>query len=1033
MQSKMDTNMNMDIDSKSNPRSEWAAFLSRCLRTRMDTNTFDTEVADFSPKHPVKPAVVADVFLQPQPTNHEALDPRVPRYLQVLIQQKLVDTPSILESLHRYSSSHIYTPVEDETHVRWTNSYAAEEIIFYRLAKNGIASVREALLVCGHMARWMNLFTAAFTAVALGHIQNTHTREEMEAARAAFVMLLLRVSENKYVLDSLSRAPSKVMRQALSDSLASFNPSILGNSTEITDRLELFRTGTLASFEKEGPNNGIDDIEPSIAIDNIAIPDMPTINSRAGLYIYLNAALVGRPLIDDAVLFSYLQQRYQGDVQTTTVDLILASFDVLANAVFRNEGQKTGHLLRSYLINKLPLLLATLGSSMFAPLTPQFCITQALAQVDTNAFPTLSAMFDDNNNNNMFTDSVRQDFCFACCLHELIPESSIEGLLGEITYQSLPQGGRYDKDKLVDECMADPERIQVLVSELDNMDGNVGAVCQALIEVINRLCANRETMTLKLLCSQLAKKPLSLDVMLLFGQPAAILQPLCEVLDNWQYDEDQGEYQPIYEEFGAVILLLLAFVFRYDLSTVDLGIRTPDSFVAKLLNQRQFSRPVEELTEQENRHLDGWITGLFDTDTEAKGLGDELLASCPPQDFYLLVPTLFQQTTLAYDSKYLDDEGLKTGIEYLVDTFLLPSLIMAITYVSHEIWTESKPQADPKDSKPPEKKAVIVILQMILLVKQGSDEAQAMLSAVTNIVAKPLEQALRLYQRQDPKCQDIEPLLNAIKDNIRLSRRTAGAGHNELEAWTGTAGGGLAASVRHTMQTLLSWSLHPAINVMPTSYTHRQMLAAHKLLGERRLLHVILEEVKQQTDAGSGSIIYDIAIALICAPDVTNVPPPVMTLLVDPVNPPVNPQRQMSLREALKDEAEDFKSIHKSDPSLAEHVIRLHRRVEAQLVVHQPAAEAMLQGDLALGLDEDAAAALAAAQGDGLVAGDPSLNLGLGNTSGDLGLSAGDMGLGTGAESSVGLDFGSADDLFNDLSKAAGDDLLEGWDGMDMS
>ena len=120
---------------------------------------------------------------------------------------------------------------------------------------------------------------------------------------------------------------------------------------------------------------------------------------------------------------------------------------------------------------------------MFPPLTAQFCITEALSQVDTNAFPTLSGMFDNASNQNSFTDTVRQDFCFACCLHGLTPESSIEGLLGEITYQTLPAGGRYVKEILVEECMADPERIQGLIGELDNMDGNVGAVCQALTEV----------------------------------------------------------------------------------------------------------------------------------------------------------------------------------------------------------------------------------------------------------------------------------------------------------------------------------------------------------------------------------------------------------------------------------------------------------------------------------------------------------------------------------------------------------------------
>jgi mediator of RNA polymerase II transcription subunit 5 len=353
----------------------------------------------------------------------------------------------------------------------------------------------------------------------------------------------------------------------------------------------------------------------------------------------------------------------------------------------------------------------------------------------------------------------------------------------------------------------------------------------------------------------------------------------------------------------------------------------------------------------------------------------------------------------------------------LVDTFLLPSLVVAITYMSNQLWIENRT----------DQKAVITILQLILLNKKGSDEAQTMLSAVLNIVAKPLEHSLRSYQRQDPKCQEIEPLLNAIKDNIRLSRRTAGAGHNELEAWASTAGGGLAASVQHTIQSFTQWSMHPGINMMPTSYTHRQILAAHRILGAKRLLYLILDEIKQQTDAGSGSIIYDIATALICAPDATNVPPPaVISLLMDPSNSPAVQQTRISLRAALKYEAEDFKIIHKSDPTLAEHVVRLYRRVEAQLMMPEPA-ETMLQGGLGLGLDENSAAALAVSQGEGLATGDSNLNLNLGNTGSDIGLTSG-------ADSTGGLDFGTDDDIFGNLGAVgSGADLLEGWDGMDLS
>jgi mediator of RNA polymerase II transcription subunit 5 len=133
--------------------------------------------------------------------------------------------------------------------------------------------------------------------------------------------------------------------------------------------------------------------------------------------------------------------------------------------------------LRSFLINKVPLLIANLSASFFPPLTSEYCITEALSLVDTNAFPTLV------DTNAMFADSVRQDFLFACCLHGLLEESSIETLLGDIPMQSLPAVGRYEKQDLVQQCLSDPEKSEGLIDELEHMDGNVGAVSQAITEV----------------------------------------------------------------------------------------------------------------------------------------------------------------------------------------------------------------------------------------------------------------------------------------------------------------------------------------------------------------------------------------------------------------------------------------------------------------------------------------------------------------------------------------------------------------------
>lgn len=149
--------------------------------------------------------------------------------------------------------------------------------------------------------------------------------------------------------------------------------------------------------------------------------------------------------------------------------------------------------------------------------------------------------------------------------------------------------------------------------------------------------------------------------MLLFEKPATILRPICELLDGWRYDEDQGEYQPVYEEFGCILLLIMVFVHRYNLTIVDLGIPASDSFIAKFLVKGTLCRPMEELSELEKNQLDGWIKGLFNA--EGGALGDEIMAGCPPQDFYLLVPTLFRQIVLACSTGQLHDETLRGGLE----------------------------------------------------------------------------------------------------------------------------------------------------------------------------------------------------------------------------------------------------------------------------------------------------------------------------------------------------------------------------------
>jgi len=49
-------------------------------------------------------------------------------------------------------------------------------------------------------------------------------------------------------------------------------------------------------------------------------------------------------------------------------------------------------------------------------------------------------------------------------------------------------------------------------------------------------------MPLKTLCHALVSKPTNLDVMVMLVGIERLLQPVCQILDDWQHEDDHGEY-----------------------------------------------------------------------------------------------------------------------------------------------------------------------------------------------------------------------------------------------------------------------------------------------------------------------------------------------------------------------------------------------------------------------------------------------------------------------------------------------------------
>ena len=303
----------------------WTKFLSHSLATRLDTETFESYVQLLSSKHPLSAAHVSDLFLRPTESNDACLDPRVPRYVQAMLGLELVTVSSILKSLHRYStfgiqagSAHSNADASESKKEldgengkghgksrtkRWTHSYAADEMLFYRTAKyitsgsapRGVHAALELILAC---IQWMELVTTA--ADAQHEMLNLG---EISATTMALGTLLAAAIDNGYVLQVLSKSGSapKGTGKQLSKALSGFVPLLLQSSPQSAARLELFRTRTLVEIEPLDKKaiavnkemDAILDDGLGLGIDSVVVADLPTMNSRAALYVYLNSLVSG--------------------------------------------------------------------------------------------------------------------------------------------------------------------------------------------------------------------------------------------------------------------------------------------------------------------------------------------------------------------------------------------------------------------------------------------------------------------------------------------------------------------------------------------------------------------------------------------------------------------------------------------------------------------------------------------------------------------------------------------------------------------
>lgn len=289
---------------------------------------------------------------------------------------------------------------------------------------------------------------------------------------------------------------------------------------------------------------------------------------------------------------------------------------------------------------------------------------------------------------------------------------------------------------------------------------------------------------------------------------------------------------------------------------------------------------------------------------------------------------------------------------------------------------------------------------------------------ILSIVSRRLDKCLRLLQRRNPSRHDIEPFIEVLKPRLNYER-TPYSNISELMTWT-SAPNNVQQSIRTSIQSLVLWSSTATINTTPPSYTHRQFFTSLKLFGARKVLRAVVKEVGSQTEAGSGALALDVATALVCAPSPDN-----STIAVEwlgsPAPAPTRPSTRLNLRAMLKLEHDNAAELTKTDMFAAETIVRLHRRVEAQLAATQTpmpdltaSVANMLQPiDITV---EDAAAAAAAVESM-----DQTLNLAGQSLVGDGG------GLGLTVDTAAAtMDLTGADGGMDAVLQSAEDDVFSG-------
>jgi len=324
---------------------QWRLFLDQCLKHRIDANEFKNLSTLLAARCQVAEPVLVDVLCDVRAVGAAAgikWDPLIPVYIDSLCKTERVRISSVLGGLLKRSSilpqSQPQSQSSDESEKskqQTKNGYTLMTDI--RVIQDVMLAVSTGNSTPGTAAEAMDIFSAAvdwIRTVIAWHQQYQQTGGLMGSPDVVSLfeslgILLAALSGTPKGLDVLSSDNEGILcsfrhtfntnanwtgfKIKLGQALSAYLPLCVEVSLPLRNRLDSLQKefnlyGESAS--KSLDMTMMDGMNVNALQFEASVMDGPVINSRAGLYVYINSMLVGRPLIDDNMLLSYLINRY---------------------------------------------------------------------------------------------------------------------------------------------------------------------------------------------------------------------------------------------------------------------------------------------------------------------------------------------------------------------------------------------------------------------------------------------------------------------------------------------------------------------------------------------------------------------------------------------------------------------------------------------------------------------------------------------------------------------------------------------------